>query len=86
MLDCTPAVQVKGLTRFQAAMATTTRMPRHMLNGELNVSCSYTAVLYFKLLCSYYYNATTDVKMDWCNTKIDGKELDPKDQYPQMVN
>ncbi len=24
--------------------------------------------------------------MDWCNTKVDGKELDPKDQYPQMVN
>ena len=23
--------------------------------------------------------------MDWCNTKVDGKQLDPKDQYPQMV-
>ena len=26
-----------------------------------------------------------DVKMDWCNTKVDGKQLDPKIQYPQMV-
>ena len=27
-----------------------------------------------------------DVKMDWCNTNVDGKQLDPKIQYPQMVN
>jgi len=25
------------------------------------------------------------VKMDWCNTKINGTQLDPKEQYPQMT-
>ena len=35
---------------------------------------------------NYHGTSKTDVKMDWCNTKIDGKQLDPKDQYPQMVN
>ena len=28
----------------------------------------------------------SDVKMDWCNTKINGTQLDPKVQYPQMVS
>ena len=26
-----------------------------------------------------------DVKMDWCNTNINGTQLDPKVQYAQMV-
>jgi alpha-galactosidase len=25
------------------------------------------------------------VKMDWCNTNINGTQLNPKVQYPQMV-
>ena len=27
---------------------------------------------------------STDVKMDWCNTNINGTQLDPKVQYPEM--
>ena len=36
---------------------------------------------------SYFMALYTCVvlKMDWCNTKINGTELDPKTQYPQMV-
>ena len=30
--------------------------------------------------------STADVKMDWCNTDINGTQLDPKVQYPQMVS
>ena len=26
-----------------------------------------------------------DVKMDWCNTNINGTELEPKVQYAEMV-
>ena len=27
----------------------------------------------------------SDVKMDWCNTKVDGVELDPHVVYKNMV-
>lgn len=37
------------------------------------------------LICTYTKHQPIDVKMDWCNTKVNGSELDPKDQYPQMV-
>ena len=31
------------------------------------------------------FPTAADVKMDWCNTDINGTQLDPKVQYPQMV-
>jgi alpha-galactosidase len=38
----------------------------------------------YQLFDVVQYNSCLDVKMDWCNTKINGTQLDPHTQYKQM--
>ena len=56
---------------------------RPMLTGEWSVSAASTDFVPQALTCRCFTAA--DVKMDWCNTDINGTQLDPKVQYPQMV-
>ena len=83
MLGSTLAARGVDHIKSRAATDTTAKMLRRMLPGEWNVRC----VCQCSLRCSYspYCTLPTDVKMDWCNTKINGTQLDPKEQYPQMV-
>ena len=55
--------------------------------GEWNVSqldyfCFWVLFLWG---FSFHVIHCLDVKMDWCNTKIDGKQLDPHVIYKEMV-
>ena len=89
MLGSTPAALEEGPTRFPAATGTMNRMPKHTLTGELSVRSILHSIPLMDMKIYDYCTinfCTIDVKMDWCNTKVDGKQLDPKDQYPQMVN
>ena len=87
MLVPTPVSPGVDLTRSLAVMATMNRMLKPLFSGVWNVSKSVDLVL---TKCHYYYYhylcLFIDVKMDWCNTNINGTQLDPKVQYAQMVN
>lgn len=96
MLVFTLVVEVKEITVSLVAMVTMSRMQTHMPSGVWNVSplvypyrCFYWLhVLYtvYRLyILTVLLNIYVDVKMDWCNTEINGSQLDPKTQYPQMV-
>lgn len=61
---------------------TMSRTPRRTPTGEWSVSSAGAHLVH---VCSVNPPAAADVKMDWCNTDINGTQLDPKVQYPQMV-
>ena len=58
---------------------TTSKMPTPMPPGVSNVSRSIQHMIH------HHYRFLLVVKMDWCNTDINGTKLDPKVQYPEMV-
>ena len=65
---------------------TISKMQTLMHHGELSVSQSSYSVYCLSspsFIC--VFSVIIDVKMDWCNTKINGTQLDPKVQYPEMV-
>ena len=81
MLGSTLVSLEEGLTRSQVVMVITCKMPTPMHSGEWSVS----STCYKKLVLHNYLLINIDVKMDWCNTNINGTELEPKVQYAQMV-
>ena len=84
MQECTHAAREVETTRSPVAMDTTSRTLRRTHSGVLNVSIKLPREI---TVCIIILDTTyIDVKMDWCNTKVNGTELDPKVQYAQMVS
>ena len=49
------------------------------------VECEPIIVIVFHFSPLFVFCVNIDVKMDWCHTEINGTQLDPKVQYPEMV-
>ena len=62
----------------------TNRMLKRMPPGVCSVS-PCTAVPHSVHASHSVHVNSPDVKMDWCNTKVNGTQLDPKVQYAEMV-
>lgn len=83
VLVFTHAAQVVDPNQSREAMATMSKTPRRLPAGELTVCLvSHNLLINFVILRSV--SVCLDVKIDWCNTKVDGKELDPETVHTEF--
>ena len=73
---------ITNLVSLQGIMS---KMLQLMPAGVLNVGeLALCIVVCCKSMC--IVSLLLDVKMDWCNSKVNGTQLEPRVQYPQMVS